>query len=103
MLRRNLVGLLVLALAGTIAFGAQVKEMPKTPVKPINPSPSIIDINAAPEAEIVSVGIDRAIAKKIIEGRPWRNKRDLLTKQLLTKDQYEKVKDSLVAKRAKKS
>jgi competence protein ComEA len=103
MLRRNLVGILVLALAGTIAFGAQVKEMPKTSVKPINPPPSIIDINAAPETEIVSVGIDRAIAKKIIEGRPWRNKRDLLTKQLLTKDQYEKVKDSLVAKRAKKS
>jgi DNA uptake protein ComE-like DNA-binding protein len=89
--------------AGTPALGAQVKEAPRTPVKPMNPPPSVVDINAAPEAEIVSVGIERNVAKKIIEGRPWRNKRDLLTKQLLTKEQYEKLKDSLVAKQPKKS
>jgi competence protein ComEA len=103
MLRRNLVGILVLALLGTAASGAQVKEMPRTPVKPINSKPSIVDINAAPEAEIVSIGIERAVAKKIVDGRPWRNKRDLLTKQVLTKEQYEKLKDSLVAKQPKKS
>ena len=102
MLRRNLFGILALALVSTIAFGAQVKEMPKTPVKPVNSSSAVVDINAAPEAEIVSIGIDRAVAKKIVEGRPWRNKRDLLTKQLLTKDQYEKFKNSLVAKQSKK-
>ena len=102
MQRRNLVGILVLALVATVASGAQVKGMPRTPVKPIN-QPSIVDINAAPEADIVSIGIERAAAKKIIEGRPWRSKRDLLTKQVLTKEQYEKFKDSLVAKRPKKS
>src|SRR5262245_38599440 len=102
MLRRNLVGLVVLALVGTVALNAQVKEMPKTPVKPIN-QPSIVDINAAPEADIVSVGIEKATAKKIVEGRPWRSKRDLVTKQVLTKEQYEKLKNSLVAKRPKKS
>jgi competence protein ComEA len=101
MQRRNLVGILVLALVGTVAF-AQVKEMPRTPVKTIN-QPSVVDINAAPEADIVSIGIEKTAAKKIIEGRPWRSKRDLLTKQVLTKEQYEKFKDSLVAKRPKKS
>jgi competence protein ComEA len=101
MQRRNLVGILVLALVGTVAF-AQVKEMPRTPVKTIN-QPSVVDINAAPEADIVSIGIEKMAAKKIIEGRPWRSKRDLLTKQVLTKEQYEKFKDSLVAKRPKKS
>jgi len=109
MLRRNLVAIAVLALLGTVALGsqmalgAQVKEMPRTPAKSINPPPSIVDINAATEAEIASVGIERAVAKKIIEGRPWRNKRDLLTKQLLSKEQYEKLKDSLIAKQPKKS
>jgi hypothetical protein len=102
MLRRNLVGIVVLALLGTVAFGAQIKERPRTPVKPIN-QPSVVDINVAAEADIVAVGIERTVAKKIIEGRPWRSKRDLVTKQILTKDQYEKVKDSLVAKRPKKS
>jgi DNA uptake protein ComE-like DNA-binding protein len=102
MLRRNFVGIVVLALFSTVALAAQVKEMQRTPIKPIN-KPSIVDINTAPETDIVSVGIDRAVAKKIVEGRPWRNKRDLLTKQLLTKEQYEKFKDSLVAKRPKKA
>jgi hypothetical protein len=102
MLRRNLAGILALALAGTAALGAQVKEMPRTPIKPIN-QPSIVDINAAPEADLVSVGLDRAVVKKIVEGRPWRSKRDLVTKQVLTKEQYEKFKNSLVAKQPKKS
>src|SRR5262245_35562914 len=102
MLRRKLVGILVLALIGTFAFGAQVKDMPRTPIKPIN-QPSVVDINAAPEADIVSIGIERTVAKRIVEGRPWRSKRDLVTKQVLTKEQYEKLKNSLVAKRPKKS
>src|SRR5207249_1470866 len=88
MFRRNLVGIVVLGLIATVAFGAQVKEMPRTPVKPIN-QPSVVDINAAPEADIVSIGVERAVAMKIIDGRPWRSKRDLVTKQLLTKEQYE--------------
>ena len=101
MLRRNLVGIVVLALMGTMALAAQVKEMPRTPVKPVN-KPSVVDINAAPEADIVSIGIEKAAAKKIVEGRPWRSKRDLLTKQVLTKEQYDKLKDALVAKQTKK-
>jgi DNA uptake protein ComE-like DNA-binding protein len=102
MLRRNLIGIAVLGLAATAALGAQVKEMPRTAPKAIN-QPSVVDINAAPEADLVSIGIERTTAKKIVEGRPWRSKRDLVTKQVLTKDQYEKLKNSLVAKQAKKS
>ena len=101
MLRRNFVGIVVLALVWTVALGAQVKEMPKTPVRVINAAPrlAVVDINTAPEADIAGVGIDKPVAKKIVEGRPYRNKRDLLTRQLLTKDQYEKVKNLIVAKR----
>src|SRR5213075_14615 len=36
MLRRNFVGIVVLALLSTVALAAQVKEMPRTPIKPIN-------------------------------------------------------------------
>ena len=101
MLRRSFVGIVVLALVWTVALGAQVKEMPRTPVKSIN-EPRIVDINSAPESEIVAVGIAGTIAKKIVDGRPYRSKRDLVTRQLLTKEQYDKFKDSLVAKRPKK-
>ena len=98
MLRRSFAGIAVLALMSAIAFGAQVKEMPKKEIKPIN-APKIVDINTAPESDIAAVGIEKTVAKKIVDGRPYRNKRDLVTRQLLTKEQYEKVKNSIVAKR----
>lgn len=100
MLRRNFLGIAMLAVLWTVTLGAQVKELPKTPVRPLNAK--IIDINSAPEADIAAVGIDKAIAKKIVEGRPYRNKRDLLTRQLLSPDEYNKVKDALIAKQPPK-
>ena len=102
MLRRNIVGIVVLALVCTVTLGAQIKEMPKTPVKPIN-APKAVDINSAAESEIIALGIAGPVAKKIVDGRPYRNKRDLVTRQLLTPEQYDKFKDLLVARRAKNS
>ena len=102
MLRRNIVGIAVLALVCTVTLGAQIKEMPRTPIKPIN-APKAVDINSAAESEIIAVGIAGPVAKKIIEGRPYRSKRDLVTRQLLTPEQYDKFKDSLIARRAKNS
>lgn len=100
MLRRKFLGMTLLALVWTVALGAQVKEMPRPPVKTLKAA--IVDINTAPEADIAAVGIERAVVKKIVEGRPYRNKREILTRQLLTKEQYEKVKDLIVAKQPPK-
>jgi hypothetical protein len=97
MLRQSFAGIVVLVLVSAVVLGAQVKELPKTPVKPANAS--IVDINSAAEADIVAVGIERPVAKKIVEGRPYRSKRDLVTRQLLTLEQYNKVKDTIIAKR----
>lgn len=57
-----------------------------------------LDINTATETEMVSAGIEKATAKKIVEARPFRNKAELVSRQLLTKAQYDKLKDSLIAK-----
>ena len=100
MLRKRFVGVVVLVLFWAIAAGAKVKEMPKTPVRPINAQP--VDINAASEADIAAVGIDKPVAKKIVEGRPYRNKRDLVTRQLLTLEQYNPVKDYIIARQPPK-
>ena len=100
MLRRNFLGIAALAVLWTVTLGAQVREMPKTPVRPLNAK--IIDINSAPEADIAAVGIDKSVAKKIVEGRPYRNKRDLVTRQLLSLDEYNKLKDVLIAKQPPK-
>ena len=62
-----------------------------------------LDINTATEAEIVAVGIDKVAAKKIVENRPYRNKTELVSKMLLTRDQYDKVKDAIIARQPPKS
>jgi DNA uptake protein ComE-like DNA-binding protein len=98
MLRRNVIGIVAVALFSAAALAAQVKEMPRTPIKPINES-KVVDINTGTETDLVNLGIERAVAKKIVDGRPYRTKRDLVTRQVLTRDQYDKFKSSLVARR----
>lgn len=104
MTRRILTGTFLLGLLLSLtASAAQIKEMKKTSPGSVNTraSANAVDINSATENELVAIGIDRTVAKKIVDTRPFRNKRDLVTKQLLTADQYDKLKDKLVAKRGK--
>lgn len=61
-----------------------------------------VDINSASEEEMVAVGLEKATVKKIIEARPYRAKTELVSRQLLTKTQYDKLKDFLVAKQPSK-
>jgi len=98
MLGRKLVGIAVLAVMSTVVLAAQVKEMPRTPVKPIN-APKAVDINSGTPNDFVNIGIDASTAKKIVDGRPWRSKRELVTRQVLTTGQYDKFKTMLVARR----
>jgi DNA uptake protein ComE-like DNA-binding protein len=100
MLRRNIAGVVLITIAWAAAVLAQAKEMPKTPPRALNAK--AVDINSAAETDIAAVGIEKPIAKKIVEGRPYRNKRDLVTRQLLTKEQYDKVKSLIVAKQPPK-
>ena len=90
MLRRSFIAVFVVGLVWTMSLAAQAQNAPR--------KPAIVDINSATEADIASVGIDKPVAKKIVEGRPYRNKRDLVTRSLLTMDQYDKVKDRIIAK-----
>lgn len=62
----------------------------------------LVDVNSASQTEIAGVGLDQATAKKIVDGRPFRNKRELVSRQVLTSEQYEKIKDLIVARRPMK-
>lgn len=91
---------IVLALAGSSLLTAQTKSPTTSMPKQVQLKP--IDINSASEEDFVLVGIDRPAAKKIVQARPFRSKLDLVSRQLLTREQYDKVKDSLVAKQPPK-
>jgi competence protein ComEA len=61
-----------------------------------------IDINSASEADLKALaGIGDAYAKKIVAGRPYAKKDQLLSKKIVPKATYDKIKDQIVAKQAK--
>jgi len=62
-----------------------------------------VDINTATEAQLrVVPGIGQVYAAKIIANRPYGGKDELVTKNIIPKALYPKVKDKLIAKQIKK-
>jgi len=60
-----------------------------------------IDINSAAKEELMKLpGIGEDTAEKIVEGRPYKTKGELLTKKLVTRAQYAKIRNKVIAKQA---
>ena len=61
----------------------------------------LIDINSAPKVELWTLpGIDDAYAQKIIDGRPYRAKKQLVQESIIPQAMYDKIADSIIAKRS---
>ena len=61
-----------------------------------------IDINAASLDELQSLaGIGPALAKRIVEGRPYRAKNELEQKRIIPAATYAKIRDRIVAHQKK--
>jgi DNA uptake protein ComE-like DNA-binding protein len=66
------------------------------------PAPDLIDINTATAAQLMSLpGIGDAYAKRIIAGRPYSAKNQLVSKGIIPKATYDKIADKIVARHAK--
>ncbi|MBX3724154.1 MAG: helix-hairpin-helix domain-containing protein [Turneriella sp.] len=60
---------------------------------------ALVDINSASAADLQKLkGVGPAISAKIIAGRPYKGKDDLVKKKILSKPAYNAIKDKIVAK-----
>lgn len=99
----KLIGILALLAAFTLSADdkAAAKKAPAKAAEKAAPAAAakVLDINSAKQDELEALPvIGKAKASKIVAGRPYKGKDELVTKKILTDAEYAKVKDLIIAK-----
>ncbi|WP_306590442.1 hypothetical protein [Geothrix sp. 21YS21S-4] len=92
----------ILLLGAAAAVAAEGKPAPKPTLSaPVKSKLKPVDINSAAKNELgFMLHIPEDLAAKIIAGRPYRTKAQLLTRGIVSADVYAQIKDKVIAKQS---
>jgi competence protein ComEA len=105
--QKSLAILLALGLLGGAA-GARLSAMPSSVhamIAQATPpaASSLVDINSASKADLSALpGIGDVYSQKIIAGRPYKTKTELVNRKIIPSATYSKIRDKIIATQPKK-
>lgn len=94
-------GLMLAAQGNVIPTKATPKGAVGRPKPGVAPKTRPLELNLASKAELMKLpGIDEALATKIIAGRPYLTKTNLVTRNILPVDLYKPIRHLVSARKA---
>jgi competence protein ComEA len=99
MTKRFLTRILVALFALSLLSGMAAAQATAKPASAAAAKADLLDINSATKDQLQALpGIGPAYSQKIIDGRPYAKKTDLLNKKIVPAATYDKIKDKIIAK-----
>jgi competence protein ComEA len=101
MTKKFITQILVTIFALSLISGMAVAQAANAPAKTTTAAASadLLDINSATKDQLDALpGIGAAYSQKIIDGRPYTKKTDLVKKKVIPQATYNKIKDKIIAK-----
>lgn len=90
---------LLLGCMSVTAWPSAAAGSEKPAAKVVPQTQTLLDINSATKQQLLKLpGIGDAYAEKIIKGRPYARKDELVNKSIVPQATYDKIKDLIIAK-----
>jgi competence protein ComEA len=96
-MNRILIALFALSLISGMAMAQAAKKPAASST--MAATADLLDINSATKDQLDALpGIGAAYSQRIIDGRPYAKKTDLVNKKIIPQATYNKIKDKIIAK-----
>jgi len=104
LIERIIVAVFAIALMSGMALAQTTSTQPAQKATPAaaGAQAALVDINSASKADLDALpGIGEQYSQKIIDGRPYNKKTDLVKRNVIPQATYNKIKNLIIAKKQK--